>query len=289
MSIRPIVLRSPDPQPSPDVTGRRDAMSWIQDAVYVSVCGLATVVALLCVYSLYLRLYESRSPSGHVFIEHDGSRVFLVQPTSVVPPPVAVVSTPAADVAWHRPPPDAQDSEHAQPNDADVPLPPTVVGMARGLAPTPRPDVPLPPTGLSVPAIDLDVEVRVTTSDSLPRQPYAGWFFRSAFPATAGNVVLLGHVDGDAAIFSRLGELKPGDEVRVATLSHVHVYAVEWTAFVDESAVEMLGPIDHAVLTLITCAGEWDEASRTYESRLVVRARYAAVEDRIASRADGGT
>jgi LPXTG-site transpeptidase (sortase) family protein len=288
MSIRPIVLRTPGPAPESPTPRVRHVRAWAQDVVFVSVCALAGVVTLLAGYNLYLQLYEWRSPSGEVYIETGGSRVYLVQPTAVVTPPVSVASTdaqPAQEpaVVGQPTPGTDRDTHSSETRDDDVPLPPTVVGEPRAIAPTPRTDVPLPPTGLLVPAIGVDVDVRMTTSDNLPRGPYAGWFFRSAFPATAGNVVLLGHVDGEAAIFGRLNELRPGDEVRVSTARQVHVYVVEWTAFVGGSAVEMLGPIDHPVLTLITCAGEWDADRREYRSRTVVRARYAAVEERVAS------
>ncbi|HUG17081.1 MAG TPA: class F sortase [Thermomicrobiales bacterium] len=285
-AIRPIVRRPVDSVPEASLKQGRDALVWAYNLAFVGVCVMAGLVTLLASYHVYLQNFESRTPSGHVFIESDGARVYLVQPTAVVSPRAASASAeqaqPVTDDATT--PVTETPSSGVAVNDPTPSWPPTTSAKARNLAPTPRADVPLPPVGLVAPAIGVDVPVRITTSDSLPRQPYAGWYFRSAFPATAGNVVLLGHVDGEAAIFARLGDLKPGDEVRVLTTTQTHIYVVEWVAFVDGSAVEVLGPIDQPVLTLITCAGTWDPDTRTYESRLVVRAEYAAVEERVASR-----
>jgi LPXTG-site transpeptidase (sortase) family protein len=285
MSIRPIVIHDPAPCSARRHRRRGDTLCWAQNAVFVAVCSIAGLVTFFAGYSVYLQILETRSPSGHVYFrDSGGSRVYLVQPTAIVTPlPVSAVSPGPLPEPLHAsagavPPDGFMHAEATMP-----PVPTSVVAEARLIAPTPRADVPLPPLGLEAPAIGLSVPVRMVTSSSLPRGPYAGWFFRSAFPATAGNVVLLGHVDGPAAVFARLGELQPGDEVHVLTEGMAHIYIVEWTAIVEPSAVEMLGPIEHPVLTLITCFGEWDAARREYDFRLVVRARYAAVETRIAS------
>jgi LPXTG-site transpeptidase (sortase) family protein len=144
---------------------------------------------------------------------------------------------------------------------------------------TPVGAVPLPPVRLQIPALELDVPMLLTDNDNLPREQYAGWLFKSAFPATVGNMVILGHLDGAAAIFGRLNELQSGDEIRVYTKRQIHVYIVEESLTVADTAVEVLAPTDRPMVTLITCAGDWNPYERSYDQRLVVRANYSAVED----------
>jgi LPXTG-site transpeptidase (sortase) family protein len=158
--------------------------------------------------------------------------------------------------------------------------PPTAtVNSSAGAGQESRTPFPLPPLGLVVPAIDVDVPVVLADNQNLPRVPLAGWYFKSAFPATAGNMVLIGHVNGQAAIFERLHEVGPGDEIRVSTGSAVHIYTVDSVLVVDQHAVEVLAPTTDAVVTLITCAGEWNPVTRSFAERLVVRGRYTAVEE----------
>lgn len=283
MSIRPIVLRAD----SVIMARSREstAIGRAENATFISVCVMAAIVTIYACYHVYLFEFEKRSPSGHVYLESEGSRVYLVQPVSLIQPQRSQSLAPDSRERQVSLPRDGEREDFPTGTTAVSSLPDqssltSVSAPSRLLAPPPRTDVPLPPVALEVAAIDVSVPIRIVQSDSLPSSAYAGWLFRSAFPATAGNMVLLGHVDGPAAVFDRLGELTEGDEVRIDTATATHVYVVEWTAIVDSSAVEMLGPIEHPVLTLVTCFGEWNVERRSYDSRLIVRARYLAIEDR---------
>jgi LPXTG-site transpeptidase (sortase) family protein len=286
MTLRPVILRAPIPNPLalPLKSRKKRSRFWLHDFAYMLVILVACFVTTLAGFHIYLQLSSWNASSGGVYIQKDTERIYLVQPTAVVTPPVR--STPALpdaapSVPSPAPPPPLQpgqdgdvftdESSDDTPNGDAQPTGTAAAAPARA-------DVPLPPVGLQIPAIQLDVPVMLTTSDSLPSRQYAGWFFRSAFPATAGNMVILGHLDGDAAVFSRLDELVAGDELRVLTNDHVHVYIVESTSTVDASAVDVLAPTDRAMATLITCAGDWNWEQQSYESRLVVRAHYVAVE-----------
>jgi len=80
------------------------------------------------------------------------------------------------------------------------------------------------PVGLRIP------KIQVTTSlEPLGRAPdgtvevpnrsdLAGWYAPGPRPGDPGSAVILGHVDSDRgpAVFYRLGELRPGDQLTVS-------------------------------------------------------------------------
>jgi LPXTG-site transpeptidase (sortase) family protein len=93
-----------------------------------------------------------------------------------------------------------------------------------------------------------------------------------------GNVVLAGHldyVDYGAAVFYRLRDLRPGDEVTMVLSDDTEVkYAVESVAEYDEATApiaDIVGRTPNEAITLITCAGSFDRSSLHYNKRLVVR------------------
>jgi len=73
----------------------------------------------------------------------------------------------------------------------------------------------------------------------------------TAAPGETGNVVLAGHRD---TVFRFLGELEPGDELRIeSTDGRRRSYIIEGTAVVHEHDTTVLDPTDEATLTLVTC------------------------------------
>jgi hypothetical protein len=79
------------------------------------------------------------------------------------------------------------------------------------------------PTWLRVPSIAIDVplsrlDLQPDGAIEVPQDPdEAGWLAASAVPGRTGPAVVAGHVDSatGVAVFTRLGELAPGDEVEV--------------------------------------------------------------------------
>lgn len=132
---------------------------------------------------------------------------------------------------------------------------------------------PQPPELVAIPEIGVRAEVYLMT-DQPPQFPAAGWLFGSAMPGSPGNVVLYGAREGEAAVFSRLDALQPGDEVTVATNEIGYVYRVTSIDEVDAGRTEFLLASSEPVVTLLTDAGEWDAATGSYTRRLVVRGRY---------------
>ena len=220
----------------------------------------------------YVLIADWLTPPGRVYVTVNGQQRYLEQPQVLVTPrPQAITSPRAAS-----PGPAGARQPTPLPTRPPAPAQAAPATASSSLAA----ETPLPPLHLSIPVIAVDVPVVLADSRNLPRVKVAGWFFRSAFPATAGNLVLLGHVDGKAETFGRLAELRPGDQVRVYTADKVHVYVVDTAEVVNDQAVEVLAPTPDPVVTLITCAGDWNPTTRSYNERLVVRGHYAAVEAR---------
>lgn len=107
------------------------------------------------------------------------------------------------------------------------------------------------------------------------------WYDRGSAPGQAGSAVILGHVDsalgaGHLGVFFHLGELKPGDAISVTLQDGT---TSDWTVistalypdqnFPDSVVYAHTGP---PRLRLVTCGGNFDPATHSYESAVVVTA-----------------
>lgn len=140
------------------------------------------------------------------------------------------------------------------------------------------------PTGLRIPSIGvasdlLHLGIAEDGSAEVPQDyDLAGWFDGGGRPGVVGPTVLLGHVDSQhgPAIFHRLRELRPGDEVEVLTRDGtVARYAVQRSEQVPKDefpTFAVFGASPDDVLRLVTCAGEFDEAASSYQDNVVVHA-----------------
>lgn len=141
---------------------------------------------------------------------------------------------------------------------------------------------------LVIPSIGVDaaiVTVGVLASGEMatPTNGYdVGWYDFSSPPGVPGNTVATGHVDYDIgpAVFYRLGELGPDEEVRVVLDSgDTAVYRVTQTESYPRQSAPLdaiIGETEEDTLTLITCDGVFDPTVRLYDHRLVVRAERVA-------------
>lgn len=157
--------------------------------------------------------------------------------------------------------------------------------------PTPKPDVPPPAAPIErllIPRIEVDAPVVVKGVDAdgvmqSPDGPWdVAWYDFSAGPGFGGNAVFSGHVnyrDVGPAVFWRLRELEPEDVVQVrladGTLYTYRVTAKNTFEAAMAPVAEIVGPTPEEVITLITCVGTFDRATRQYDQRLVVRAALA--------------
>jgi LPXTG-site transpeptidase (sortase) family protein len=143
----------------------------------------------------------------------------------------------------------------------------------------------LPPARILLPKLGVDAPIvllGVLPDGAMesPSKPLdVAWYTFSARPGQPGNVVMSGHVDFvnyGPAVFARLDEMRLGDEVAVqlengAILKYL-VQSIDEYVEAEAPVQEIVGPTPNEAITLITCSGNFDARSRTYDKRLVVRA-----------------
>jgi sortase A len=102
---------------------------------------------------------------------------------------------------------------------------------------------------VEIPRLGVSVVVRAG-SDARTLRLAVGHIAGTALPGEDGNVGLAGHRD---TFFRRLRDIRPDDEIRVATPGGVFTYRVERTVVVQPDDVWVLDPTDEPSLTLVTC------------------------------------
>ena len=103
------------------------------------------------------------------------------------------------------------------------------------------------------------------------------WYSLGPFPGGPGNAVLAGHVDWGqrAAVFWGLGGLQSGAQIELDFQGGPLEYRVAWVEQYRAVTAPLLRVFDASTgsaLTLITCGGIFDQATRQYQDRVVVRA-----------------
>ena len=156
----------------------------------------------------------------------------------------------------------------------------------------PAADAPVPPPAdlnierLSVPRLGLDapVAVRGISAAGVMEDPHGpvevAWYSVLSKPNRPGNLVLAGHRDYAGfgpAVFWRLRELAPGDELRV-TLSGGSSVTYRVTSVASYPANnapvgDIVGQTPTQTLTLLTCEGAFDSKTHQYDKRFVVKAK----------------
>jgi hypothetical protein len=159
------------------------------------------------------------------------------------------------------------------------------VPVTDGGLPSDAPEV--PPARLRIPSIGVDAKVNPVAVDPAtndfavpPSIDEVGWYrFGPGITATAGSVVIAGHVDGakeGAGAFFKLRELGPGDAVEVVRPDgSVARFTVAAREIYQKTAI----PLDKYFardgaprLTLITCGGPFDRATGSYRDNVVITA-----------------
>ena len=147
------------------------------------------------------------------------------------------------------------------------------------------------PASLTIPAIDVRAE-GITDLGLLPDGALevpgdattVGWFTGAPSPGEAGPAVLAAHVDYKhvPGAFSRLKELRPGEQVRVGRtdgrVAVFTVYRVDRYAKAQFPTDQVYGDTAEPELRLITCGGEFDRSSGNYLDNVVAYARLTGVE-----------
>jgi sortase (surface protein transpeptidase) len=169
---------------------------------------------------------------------------------------------------------------------------PTLIPPKPTVTPTPKPLVPTPtpsaaPEALEIPKIGVSAPIkgvgtRGTGEMDAPSSPSdVGWFLGGPKPGEPGNAILTGHLDWAGppprpAVFWRLKELVPGDEIQVRTAQGPLTFTVESTTLYDRASApvdRILGWAMGKVITIVTCEGQFIPRERDYTHRRVIRAR----------------
>ncbi len=144
-----------------------------------------------------------------------------------------------------------------------------------------------PPRVIRIPAIDVEatiIDLGLTDDGSLETPvdfDLAGWWAGGTPASHPGPTVIVGHVDSTKgpAVFFRLRELEPGDEIEVVddqdnsqTFVVIERHTYDKDAFPTE---RVYGDTDGPTLRLVTCGGVFDTVARSYESNIVVYAEVA--------------
>jgi len=143
----------------------------------------------------------------------------------------------------------------------------------------------LNPTRLIIPAIGVNAAVQSVglfwNGDgemSIPTNfTDVAWYNGGPRPGMPGSAVIDGHLDGHdvkEAVFYRLGDLQPGDIVKVIDgKGDTFVFSVIRLADYnyDASTSDIFsGDKSKVLLNLITCAGDWLPSQKLYNQRVVV-------------------
>lgn len=108
----------------------------------------------------------------------------------------------------------------------------------------------------------------------------AGWLEGSAYPTHAGNSAITAHVylpNGQPGPFLNLGSLRWGEQIIVHLGAQRYIYEVRQVRQVSPYSLSVLRHEEYPWLTLITCR-EYDEKTKSYRYRIVVRAVLIEVE-----------
>jgi LPXTG-site transpeptidase (sortase) family protein len=140
------------------------------------------------------------------------------------------------------------------------------------------------PVRLNISKIKIDItleNVGLTKQGAvgIPKAPInAAWFNLSPHPGDIGNAIITGHYgqfkNGKSAIFNNLNKLKKGDELYIEDENGKNIIFVvrELKIYNANEQVPAIFKSDDnkSHLNIITCAGVWNEKTKTYSKRLVV-------------------
>ena len=105
---------------------------------------------------------------------------------------------------------------------------------------------------IQIPALNIDKPI--LAGDSWEQLKLGvGHYPSSANPGQIGNMVLSAHNDVYGQIFRHLDDLKPGDEIRIATAEKWYIYVVREINYVSPTETWVLSPTDNATATLVSC------------------------------------
>jgi hypothetical protein len=173
---------------------------------------------------------------------------------------------------------------HDEPASATVPAPPAPPGpaeQATSAPATPAAAAPAAPVQIRIDAIGASAPIDPLglNPDGTLQAPTdfdrAGYYTGRPNPGAVGPAIIVAHVDSKngPAVFYRLRDLAPGDEVTVTrTDGSEVVFLVDRLEDHPKDAFPtdaVYGPTPGATLRLITCGGSFDQSSGHYRDNLI--------------------
>ena len=139
------------------------------------------------------------------------------------------------------------------------------------------------PTRLKIPSIDVDAPIEYVglapdgAMDTPKSYVNVGWFNLGRRPGENGSAVIAGHfgtINKRLQVFNNLHKLRKDDKIYIEDEKGRNIIFVvrEIQRYgKDEDSSGIFGSSDgKAHLNLITCAGVWNKAEKTFSERLVV-------------------
>lgn len=142
------------------------------------------------------------------------------------------------------------------------------------------------PWEVEIPAIGVAADLATLGDPDGPTLPVpplsraateAGWYRFTSVPGSAGNSVIVGHVDTyvGPAVFYNLYRLLPGDAIYVETGAATVRFAVRWVHEIAKAQFpvnQVFGETGKHQLWLITCGGAFDYQTGHYLDNIIVSA-----------------
>lgn len=221
---------------------KRPLWRWLADRALLLVEMAAAVALLAIILSLWA---TNRQLNAELSAAQAAQSQALALPTATATPAIGVVLLPGG----HRPPVDGRPPEPGEAGGIPAHLLPVVNAYVPPPIPTPGPEQ---ARRLEIPALSGNYPI-VLGDDWEQLKKGIGQYAGSGQPGRPGNVVLSGHNDIYGEPFRYLDRLKPGDEIIVSTERQEYTYQVREIRVVEPTDVWVMGPTDHAQVTLISC------------------------------------
>ncbi|MDQ3076736.1 MAG: class F sortase [bacterium] len=141
------------------------------------------------------------------------------------------------------------------------------------------------PSSLRIPSLQVQAEVQhvgISKKGTMAvptNYTDVGWYREGILPGHKGSAVFAGHYDngfGNAGVFYKLKDLKPGDDIYVTladtTELHFKVATTEQLPQDTTETREIFSAEGIPRIRLITCDGVWNSDLKTYSNRYIVTA-----------------
>lgn len=224
-------------------------------AIFSLLVGVAAIVIAVAAFTV-------ASPASDVVLEVETATL------AAAPSPVPETAAPAPSTTSTVPP--------TAPSTAPSTGPSTTITTSTTLPPeVPPAAVVIDDLGISQGVLPVGLED--DGSMEVPDISDIGWYLHGATPGRPGATVLVAHVwwHKTAGPFRRLGALEPGARIEVGGEDGtIHEYTVTKRTMYDKDKLpgDLWRKSGPETLVLITCGGTLNQATRRYESNIVVYA-----------------